>query len=119
MIPVGHKVQLDGPMFLTERKIQGKNDGWQPPHRYAALHRLLPARPAQSRRHDQPPRQAGGRERGLPRDEGRRSSAHCIDVRLTAAAPRLAAPSSTLNHTSMKVVVYEGSLFCHPGEPKP
>ena len=23
MIPVGHKVQLDGPMFLTERKIQG------------------------------------------------------------------------------------------------
>src|SRR5439155_5147810 len=23
MIPVGHKVQLDGPIFLTERKIQG------------------------------------------------------------------------------------------------
>jgi len=27
MIPVGQKVELDGPKFLTERKIQGTNMG--------------------------------------------------------------------------------------------
>ncbi len=46
MIPVGQKVEIDGAKLLTERKMQGSNMGSQPlPHRHAALHRFLPARP--------------------------------------------------------------------------
>jgi S-(hydroxymethyl)glutathione dehydrogenase/alcohol dehydrogenase len=62
----------------------GTEHGLEPlPHRYAPIYRLLPAGPSQSGRHDQPPRQAGGRQRRLPRDEERRSCPHRPDVRIS------------------------------------
>ena len=53
MIPPGQMVQLHGPDFLSEKKIQGSMMGSNRfPRRHAAICRLLPARQAAPRRHD-------------------------------------------------------------------
>ena len=66
MIPVGQKIELDGPMFLREKKIQGCSMG---SNRFKVdmprYIELLPAGPPQAGRDDHPPRQARGRERGF------------------------------------------------------
>ena len=87
MIPVGQKVELDGPMFLREKKIQGSSMGSNrfrvDMPRYIDFYlqgrlkldeMITRARPAR------------GRERRVPRDEGRRGGAHRADVRLAATA---------------------------------
>ena len=83
MIPVGQKVELDGPKFLTERKIQGTNMGSNRFRidmlRYIDFYQQgrlnlddMISRRGKLRR----------RQRGLPRDEGRRGRPHGFDVRL-------------------------------------
>ena len=110
MIPVGQKVELDGPKFLTERKIQGTNMG---SNRFRidmlALHRFLPAGPPQPRRHDHPARQAPRRQRGLPCDESRRGRPHRFDVRLNAGR-RENRPID--RRDEMKAAIFHG-----PGKP--
>ena len=83
MIPVGQKIELDGPMFLREKKIQGCSMGSNRfkvdmPH-YIDLYRQgrLKLDEMITRRG-----QARGRQRGVPRDEGRRGRAHRADVRI-------------------------------------
>src|SRR5205814_5722889 len=48
-------------------------------------HRLLPAGPSEAGRDGEPSRQARGRERSVPRDEGGRGRAHGADVRVAGA----------------------------------
>ena len=90
MIPVGQKVELDGAEFLREKKIQGCSMGSNrfrvDMPRYIDLYlqgrlkldeMITPHGPAR------------GRQRGVPRDEGRRGRAHRPDVRIGDDASRV------------------------------
>ncbi len=82
MVPLGQQIELDGISLLLEKRIQGCLMG---SNRFRIdMPRLIDfyLRAAQPRRHDKPPRQARGRKRSVPRDEGRRSRPHSPDVRL-------------------------------------
>ena len=85
MIPVGQKVELDGYMFLTERKLQGSNMGSNrfridmPQYIDFYLQGRLNLDDMISQ-----PRQARGCQRGVPRDESGRSRSHRPDVQLIA-----------------------------------
>ncbi len=87
MIPVGQKIELEGSVFLREKRIQGCSMGSNrfkvDMPKYVDFYQrgLL-----QARRDDHAAGPARGRERGVPRDEGRRGRPHRADVRL---APRI------------------------------
>ena len=92
MIPVGTMVEIHGPEFLREKKLQGIEHGVEPlSRRYAALRRFLSGRQTALGRHDLRSDRLGRRERRTASARNRRGGAQRHRLRIGGASSRLPA----------------------------